>query len=287
MLSLDRSAGASEQRPTPISSRWRKAAVAAFCLAAFAGCSSAVDDRQLTTSSRPGIIFFGEVRTVYIARSDLGGGNVVYANVPGAYFDYLAERRPGAGGFPSETADTERVARYRALSVLFGAIGLDVETALTNQRCVYVVRTEDGDVTRSVRRRVLDVYDDEDRRTPDYYGLGGPFAYPGGYPGDVDAIGEDDPFAPPGAVGFPAPPPAPAVPERDDGDALRRQHLTLAQTCNERLAVGTRVVVSLTEDGATIHPTTAELSEVDGAATGAEGDVDATPNSLRASDDGV
>lgn len=197
-----------------------------------AGCTTATDQRQEFSSSSLGLIFFGTVRVVYLAKSGLGG-ETFYDLVPQAYFDERAQFPPGIPG--PETL------LFRVLGAASGALFKDIETSVSQSKCIYIVKTEDAEISQFVRQNVLNAYD-ENR----------PIIVSNDFLGDENDFGDDtlDSFSQ--SASQPEPPKVPEI----------RKYISVGQTCNSDLIPGKDVIMTLNNEEATIHPIDTETTRI-------------------------
>lgn len=216
-----------------------------FCaFGAIAGCSSALDERQIVESSSLGTVFFAEVVSVYAARTSTGFP-LGYRSVPETFYQEQALN-------PDITFDA--ALRLRVIGSFLSVLGADVETKFASLRCLYVIYTDDEAAVTFVRRSVLGEFDDP---FVDEFTDSDPFD---------EATSEEEFFGPDDDEQLQFNP--------DDGliasDTDTRNILTLAQACDRNAGPGTRVLITLNTDGATIQAITPEISEFFGTNTNDE-----------------
>lgn len=184
-------------------------------------CSTTLDTRQEVSSSSPGIILFGSVGSVYLAKQE-SFRERLYGNLPNDFANNAA----------SITNNQRRAARIRSLGVLFSAIGMDVESLIASYMCIYIVKTESLDIVRSIRRNSLRDFNIDSNN---------------------DII---DLSLPSTNANFPEQPNLPVESTTSPLDS----YLSIAQTCDATMKAGVDVLISINENGATLHQLTPEMN---------------------------
>jgi len=199
-------------------------------------CSGGKDNRQTVSSSNLGVIFFAKIKTIYQAKGE--STDPVYN---GVFNGYTSQR--------GDNLSPLKGAQYVLREAIGSAIGVDIERRIAATRCIYIIKIKDKDISRFVETTVLNGFesgfdsDEESEEDSDEDSRRGNNVLQQEFENFERALRQrnTDQYL-------------------ESNDSTRteekriRKYINVAQSCDKRLAPNLDVMLTLNEDGATIHP---------------------------------